>query len=92
MDKEYMLRALQRRYKVLEDRYVYACQSKNETGTPVKEGTAAAIRTQCKRDLQILTLIEYLLTTSKSVFIDNDDAIDGFHKLVEPKERYRSKR
>lgn len=92
MDKYYMLDCIERRMKVLKERYQKACRCKNDEGNEITAGAAAAIRTQCKRDIQLLELLKYLLIKCSSVWIDDVDMSEGFHRLVEPVERYRRKR
>ncbi len=92
MDKEYMLLSLRRRRKVLEHRYINACKNKDDIGNEITYSCACAVRTKTKYDLQLLNLIEQLLMTCSAVIIEDEDAIDGFHKLVEPQERFRNKR
>ena len=92
MDKEYMLLSLRRRRKVLEHRYKNACKNKDDEGNEITYSCACAVRTKTKFDLQMLNLIEQLLMTCSAVFIEDEDAIDGYHKLVEQNERIRSKR
>ena len=87
MNKQYMLYRLRERVKILSARYYAACKCQRVDGKKIKEGTASVIRAHCKRDLQILALIEQLLLTSKAVFIEEADAIEGFEKLIEPNER-----
>lgn len=87
MDKEYMLLRCRLRQKELKFKYNKACQCKDIKGNNITEQYAAQIRYNSKRDLDILALVEYLLLTSKSVFIDDDSAIEGFDKLCEPTER-----
>lgn len=86
MDKEYMLFKVRERIKELERRYKIYAQGLNLKGQELIPGTAALKRCETKRSIQILMLIETLLITSHAVFIDNEDAIEGFDKLVEPKE------
>lgn len=86
MDKEYMLFKVRERIKELERRYKIYVQGLNLKGAELIPGTAALKRCETKRSIQILTLIEYLLLTSNSVFIEDEDALEGFEKLVNPKE------
>lgn len=92
MDKEYMLLSLRRRRKVLERRYTNACRNLDDEGNAITYSCACAVRTKTKYDLQLLNLIEQLLMTCRAVMIEDEDAIDGFHRLVEPQERFRNKR
>ena len=89
MNKQYMLLALRRRLKELQRRYVLACNNKDQQGIVISKGTAGVLRARIKRDMQLLCLIEQLLITSAAVYITDDDAIDGFNKLVEPAEKYK---
>lgn len=88
MDKEYMLFKVRERIKELERRYRIYCSGKNLKGVELIPATAALKRCEVKRDIQMLILIEQLLmVTSNSVFVTDQDAIDGFNRLVEPNER-----
>ena len=89
MDKEYMLALVKYRLSVLQARYKKACVCKDEKGNVITAGAAAAIRTQSKRDIQLLKLIEWLLSFSRDFTIEDEEAIDGFHRLVQPTERFR---
>lgn len=93
MNKEYMLELVRTRIAELEKRYKLACSCKDDNGNDITQGAASAIRTLSKKDLQILMIMEQLLFfTYKDFFLDDDDLIEGFHRLVEPKERFRNKR
>lgn len=87
MDKEYMLIKVRQRIQELERRYHIYVTGKNLKGQELIPATAALKRCETKRDIQILVLIQYLLQTSKAVFIEDEDAIEAFDKLVEPRER-----
>ena len=89
MDKEYMIYALRQRKAVLRKRYYLACRNKDQYEKPIAESTAKVLRARIKRDIQLLILIEYLLIGCSSMYIEDEDAIDGFHKLVEPVEKYK---
>lgn len=89
MNKEYMLFALRQRKAELEIRYHLACRDKDQYEKPIAKGTAKVLRARIKRDIQLLILIEQLLIGCSSMFIEDEDAIDGFHKLVEPVEKYK---
>ena len=82
MDKEYMLYSLRQRKAELERRYYLACRDKDQYEKPIAENTAKVLRARIKRDIQ-------LLIGCSSMYIEDDDAIDGFHKLVEPVEKYK---
>lgn len=88
MDREYMLYLTKLRLDELHTRYKLACVDKDKNGNPLKSNTAATLRGTLKRDYQIASLIYALLQSSKAVYITDDDAIDGFHKLMEPCERH----
>lgn len=93
MNKEYMERLIKDRLQILQERYKAACSCHDEQGKELTSGNAAAVRTQCKRDMQILNLLYALLGwVSKDMFISDEDMITNFHRLVEPIERYRNKR
>lgn len=93
MNKEYMLQVIHLRQADLEQRYKLACRNKNDQEEVITAGAAAAIRTQCKRDLHLLRLLELLvLSCPKTLFIDDVDAEDGFQRLCEPNERFRKHR
>lgn len=87
MDKEYMLLKCRARLKELRARYHKACLNQNENGDAIPIATAATNRSNLKRDISILVLLEQLLVTSKAVYIEDEEAIDGFDRLVEPVER-----
>ena len=89
MDKEYMLYSLRQRKAELERRYYLACRDKDQYEKPIAENTAKVLRARIKRDIQLLILIEQLLIGCSSMYIEDEDAIDGFHKLVEPVEKYK---
>ena len=82
MDKEYMLRKISARLETLRKRYVIYLTDHDEKGREVSVGYGKQLRTKTKRDICILTLIQYLLITSSSVYIEDDDAIMGFDKLI----------
>lgn len=86
MDKEYMLFKVRERIRELERRYKIYATGKNLKGKELIPATAALKRCETKRNLQILILIECLLLTSQAVFIEDENALEGFDKLVEPKE------
>lgn len=91
MDKEYMIYAIDARLQVLEKRYKNLCLNRDEDGNDISESVATVYRCKVKRDYQILVLIKVLLSKSTSDFvIKEDDAIDAFMKLVEPKEKKRA--
>ena len=77
------------RLEVLQNRYKKACACKDEHGNLITAGAAAAIRTQSKRDMQLLKLLLWLLSFTSSFMIEDEEAIDGFHRLVQPVERFR---
>ena len=89
MDKEYMLYALRQRKEELKRRYYLACRDRDQYDNPIAENTAKVLRARIKRDIQLLILIEQLLIGCSSMYIEDEDAIDGFHKLVEPIEKYK---
>ena len=90
MDKDYMLVLVRERIEQLQQRYKLAARCRDDNGELITNGAAAAIRTQCKRDLQILKVIEQLLLyCSSSLYLDDEDIIAGFHRLCEPTERFR---
>lgn len=80
MDREYILFKCRKRIEELREKYFTYCKERT-----VKKNTAALRRAQIKRDIQVLMLIEQLCLTSRAVFIEDEDAIDGFMKLVEPR-------
>lgn len=82
MDKEYMLKKVNARLKVLRDKYIIYLTDHDEDGREVSAGYGKQLRTKTKRDICILTLIQKLLLTSSSVYIEDDDAIMGFDKLI----------
>lgn len=87
MDKEYMLVTVRRRIKELLKEYEAACNDKTVDGRSLSSNGAGTKRSRLKRDIQLLTLIEQLLISSKAVYIDDSDAIDGFDRLVEPRSK-----
>lgn len=87
MDKEYMLVTVKRRIKELLKEYEAACNDKTVDGRSLSSNGAGTKRSRLKRDIQLLTLIEQLLISSKAVYIDDSDAIDGFDRLVEPRSK-----
>ena len=90
MDKEYMIYAIDSRLQVLEKRYKNLCLNRDEDGNDIPEKVAVVYRCKVKRDYQILVLIKVLVNKIISDFVINeDDAIDAFMKLVEPKEKKR---
>lgn len=89
MNKEYMLYSLRQRKSELERRYYLACRNKDQHEKSIAENTAKVLRARIKRDIQLLILIEQLLIGCSSMYIEDEDAIDGFHKLVEPVEKYK---
>lgn len=80
MDREYILYRCRLRIEQLKKKYFEYVNDKS-----INKGTAALRRAQIKRDIQILMLVEQLCLTSKAVFIDDENAVDGFMKLVEPR-------
>jgi len=93
MNKQYMRKLIKNRISVLEYRYKCALKDRDELENKITKGAAAAIRTACKRDLQLLELLLILvMTMQQDSIIDNDDAIEGFHRLVTPNERFRKQR
>lgn len=87
MDKEYMLVTVRRRIKELLKEYEAACNDKTVDGRSLSSNGAGTKRSRLKRDIQLLTLIEQLLISSKAVYINDSDAIDGFDRLVEPRSK-----
>ena len=85
MDKEYMLITVRKRIKELTAAYEAACDDKTVDGRSLSSNGAGTKRSRLKRDIQLLILIEQLLLTSRAVFIEDEDAIDGFDRLVEPR-------
>lgn len=84
MNKEYMLMCVNERLKVLQQRY-YDTINDTESSYQVSQVRRASIQ----RDIQIIKLLRYLLQSSPSVWIEDEDAIKGFDKLVTPIERHR---
>lgn len=85
MDKEYMLFKVRERKDILKKNYRIYVQGLNLDGKELIPATAALKRCETKRNFQILCLIEQLLLTSDAVFIEDEDALEGFDKLVEPR-------
>lgn len=82
-----MLVTVKRRIKELLKEYEAACNDKTVDGRSLSSNGAGTKRSRLKRDIQLLTLIEQLLISSKAVYIDDSDAIDGFDRLVEPRSK-----
>ena len=90
MTKEYMLELVDVRIAVLDRRYTNACNNMDDKGEQaLSKGSAAAVRTQSKRDIQLLLLVKELLTGYKGGCDLSEDALDGFYRIVEPVERHR---
>ena len=89
MDKEYMMYAIKSRLQVLEKRYKNLCLNLDEDGNEISEKVAVVYRSHVKRDYQILILVQSVLEACDDCVINDDDAIDAFMKLVEPKEKKR---
>lgn len=85
MNREWMLLMTRERIRNLKNRYYAACKDKDEHGNPYGKHRALTVRVECKKSIQILTLIEQLLLTSSAVWIEDEDACEGFSKLIEPK-------
>lgn len=82
MNKEWMLYKTRERMKQLENMYHAACRDEDLMGNPIKPGTAAVYRSHYKKNIQLLMLIEQLLLTSQSVFIEDADCLAAFDKLI----------
>lgn len=85
MDKRYMLLMIDKRIAVLQQRYQDTINNRDGDSIAVQNTRRANI----KRDLQVLKLLRYLLLATPAIYIEDDDAIDGFDKLVTPVERHR---
>lgn len=82
MDKEYMLKKVRARIDKLRQNYLGYVSNTSPDGREVSANYAAVQRSMIKRDICILSLIEQLLVTSKAVFIEDEDAVSGFEKLI----------
>ena len=90
MTREYMLELVDVRIAVLDRRYTNACNNMDDVGEhALSKGSAAAVRTQSKRDIQLLLLVKELLIGCKGDCDLSEDALDGFYRIVEPVERHR---
>lgn len=84
MDREYMLQMIDERSSELEKRYreyfdTHSGPSKSKSG-------AAVMRSRIKKDLDLLSLLEYMLACLPDTFgIDDGVLINAFDRLVEPR-------
>lgn len=85
MNKEYMLLLIERRLQVLHDRYQETIKNSSGDSEKVQQVRRAAIT----RDMQIIKLLRIALIATPDLYIEDDDAIAGFDKLVTPIERHR---
>ena len=83
MNKQYMRKLIKNRISVLEYRYNCALKDRDELQNKITKGAAAAI-------LELLLIL--VMTMQQDSIVDNDDAIEGFHRLVTPNERFRKQR
>lgn len=89
MYKKDMLFSIAYRLNTLSKRYVKAVENKDEFDNDITKGAAAAIRTQSKRDIQLLIMFQKLLEKYPEDFIEDRDIITGVERLAAPYERYR---
>lgn len=85
MNKEYMLLSIRNRIDILKQRIKDTISMKGYN----KQSTAQFDRTKYKQELQLCMLLELLLLNCKTDTIDDEDAIKGFERLVNPMERHR---
>lgn len=89
LTKSRMYDMLYKRMNILLKRYQKALVCQDEFGNDLTKGNAAAVRTQTKRDVQLIVLVTKLLDSVASIELVDRDAIEGFNRLVQPLERYR---
>lgn len=81
-----MLEAVRRRIGQLEDLYRGYCNGKSSAGVNLTYGGAATLRSNTKRDLGLLHLMEYLLLyCPDTIIIDDADVQKVFDRLTEPR-------
>lgn len=85
MDRDYMLYAIRTRLEQLSLTYKRASVQKDIYGNKLSYSNARAIRYNCKKDIHVLRLIELLLESCSIDNIDDQDIINAFKKLVEPR-------
>ena len=83
MNKDYLLRVIRERIKQVEEEYRKYFDLEN--GPSKSYSGAACIRSRLKKDLGTLRLLEYCICHCSSITLDNDDLINAFDRLVEPR-------
>lgn len=78
MNKEWMLLSVRERIKVLERQF----KDLNKQCTLNPSPYCTVTKSRVKKTLELCILIEQLLLTSKAVYIDDEDACNGFDKLM----------
>lgn len=78
---------LQDRIKELEKKYRALCSSKLEDGTVCTYGGAAVNRSRQKKEISTLKLILHIVSFTKALDIDDEELVDAFDRLVEPRRK-----
>lgn len=82
MDKEWMLFMIKQRIDTLYNLYHKACDGLDANGKPYKGRSGDTRACKYKHDIQLLILIQELLSVTKALYINNEDAIEAFEKLI----------
>lgn len=90
MNKQAMLSGVSRRLTELEGAYASACEGKSDAGNMYTKNSAAVSRSRLKRDIQILMLIQELAVGVRDGYeINDDDALEGYERLVSPSKAHK---
>jgi hypothetical protein len=92
IDVEYVRRGIAQREHELRDRYFMYCKGINENGKEMSNNSAAVMRSNTKRDMSIIVLLDELLGYIEQDFVLSDEAAKGYMTLCEPYERHRNYR
>lgn len=87
IDKEYMRGRIQDRLSDLKAKYRALCSCKLLDGTPCSYAGAAVNRARVQKEMSTLKLIDRILDYTKSLDIDDEELVDAFDRLVEPRRK-----
>ena len=87
LDKKYMEERLLDRMKELNEKYRSLCSSRLPDGTVCTYAGAAVNRSRVQKELGTLKLIYKILSFTKSLDIDDEELVDAFDRLVEPRRK-----
>lgn len=82
MNKEYMLVKIKKRIERLRNNYLCYVEGKAPDGKKLSSASATVRRSEIKRDICILVLLEQCLRATSAVYIEDPDAVLGFEKLM----------